>query len=429
MLNRVQSFCEEMNASNSNIHKADVLERYLDLAWLLHWVYSPFKQFYITSGNVKKNRKLSITADSPNDIMELLKLLNSRTVTGYAAIATVKAFIDKNADFEKIIYNIIDKDLKIRFAAKSLNKVLAKHHPEAEIPLFEVALANPYKDFKKSIFSPFKYYASHKLNGIRCLTVIDPAGDVQCFSREGLRFITLIKLEEEIKTLNLKGVVLDGECCIVDENGEESWNAIIRLFRKKEYAIPNPKYKLFDCIPYNDFFAKYSPKTLMERQDDLKQALSNYTGTMMDIEEQTFVDSQETLDRLQANSREKGWEGLILRADVPYEGKRSNALLKVKDMQDGEFTVLGITCGMFQCILKGQNTEIETMLSAQIEYCGQPVDVGSGYTLKERMDFYKNPELIVGKEITVQYFEPTTNLKNTSSLQFPTFKGIRDYEV
>ena len=37
--------------------------------------------------------------------------------------------------------------------------------------------------------------------------------------------------------------------------------------------------------------------------------------------------------------------------------------------------------------------------------------------------FYKNPKLIVGKKITVKYFEKTKN-----SLRFPIFIGIRNYE-
>ena len=37
-------------------------------------------------------------------------------------------------------------------------------------------------------------------------------------------------------------------------------------------------------------------------------------------------------------------------------------------------------------------------------------------------DFYKNPDAILGKIITVQYFEETKNQEGGISLRFPTFK-------
>ena len=55
---------------------------------------------------------------------------------------------------------------------------------------------------------------------------------------------------------------------------------------------------------------------------------------------------------------------------------------------------------------------------------GCPVGVGSGFSLEERQHYYKHPEDIIGKEITVKYFEETKNQDGGYSLRFPTVKCI-----
>jgi DNA ligase-1 len=64
------------------------------------------------------------------------------------------------------------------------------------------------------------------------------------------------------------------------------------------------------------------------------------------------------------------------------------------------------------------------MSAVYIEHKGYSVKVGSGFTIEQRQHFYKNPQDIVGKEITVQYFEETKNQEGGISLRFPTFKYL-----
>ena len=52
------------------------------------------------------------------------------------------------------------------------------------------------------------------------------------------------------------------------------------------------------------------------------------------------------------------------------------------------------------------------------------VRVGSGFSIEQRQEFYKNPKKILGKQILVQYFEETYNQEGCISLRFPTVKFI-----
>jgi DNA ligase-1 len=67
------------------------------------------------------------------------------------------------------------------------------------------------------------------------------------------------------------------------------------------------------------------------------------------------------------------------------------------------------------------------MLSAiKIPYKGNTVSVGSGFSIEQRQEFYKNPKKILGKTVTIQYFEETLNEQGLYSLRFPVLKHIYD---
>jgi DNA ligase-1 len=72
----------------------------------------------------------------------------------------------------------------------------------------------------------------------------------------------------------------------------------------------------------------------------------------------------------------------------------------------------------------GQERELETMTNVVINYKGFPVSVGSGFSASERDFYHKNPAKIMGKTISVQYFEVSQDRNGKPSLRFPTFKGI-----
>jgi DNA ligase-1 len=116
----------------------------------------------------------------------------------------------------------------------------------------------------------------------------------------------------------------------------------------------------------------------------------------------------------------------MLRKDAPYQGKRSNDVLKVKQFYDAEYVVVDVQNGPFRVIVDGKEVEEDVMRNIVIEHKGYRVDVGSGFSLEQRRLYKENPDAILGKQVTIQYFEMSTNMKGTESLRFPTFKAIYD---
>jgi cyanophycinase len=75
-------------------------------------------------------------------------------------------------------------------------------------------------------------------------------------------------------------------------------------------------------------------------------------------------------------------------------------------------------------IVDGKEVE-ETMLkNVVVMHKGCKVQVGSGFSQEQRRYYFQNPEEIVGKTITVQYFEQTINEHGGYSLRFPVIKQI-----
>ncbi|HJM16298.1 MAG TPA: hypothetical protein QF851_02465, partial [Flavobacteriales bacterium] len=174
MLDRLQEFVERSNSSNSNTDKINVIREYTtdqEVLQALRYTYSPFKQYYVTSKNLKKRSDLvSPISNQYGSIFTLLDTLNERVITGHDAISAVNRFILENRQHEDLIYNIIDRNLKTRSTASMINKVVP-----GLVPTFDVALAATYdeKTKKKVDIDVDDWYLSRKLDGVRCLAFFD----------------------------------------------------------------------------------------------------------------------------------------------------------------------------------------------------------------------------------------------------------------
>ena len=189
----VKKFVDKMRStSSSNDKVAIIAQSNAFIHKVLEATYNPYKQYYVTSKTCKKNSGL-MKYNTYQTIFELLNDLSSRNKTGHDAIAAVNGFIMANAnqEYKEIIYNIIDKDLKIRCGAKVINKAVSNLIPE-----FNVTLAQEYKG--KCDWND-EWYASRKLDGVRCLARVDSEGKCTFFSRTGKEFTTLNKVKKPLK--------------------------------------------------------------------------------------------------------------------------------------------------------------------------------------------------------------------------------------
>ena len=199
----ISDFVEASNATNSNSDKLEVLKTYTQyesVCKALNYTYDTYKQYGVTSANCKKNSDLMGHPNTYGSIFTLLDDLNNRVATGHTAIANVNRFVYENSIYADLIWNMIDRNLKTRSTTSMINKV-----KPGLIPTFDVALAKAFDEkTQKKVDWNDCWFVSRKLDGVRCLTVIDENGEPKFFSRQGKEFLTLDNLKTDIKALGFK---------------------------------------------------------------------------------------------------------------------------------------------------------------------------------------------------------------------------------
>ena len=406
---RIENFIEDMRATSSSTDKVQIIKKaspFIHKA--LEYTYNPFKQFYVTSKTCIKNSHLKERHSL--DLFEVLDKLMNREVTGHDAIKLVNGLEDES------IYKIIDKNLDIRAGDKVINKAVPNL-----IPTFSVALAKEYDgkcDWNDG------WHASRKLDGVRCLAVVDFEGKCTLYSRMGKELTTLNKVKEAIEATGIINTVFDGEICLIDENGNEDFQGIMKQLRRKDHQIENPAYMIFDMIYKPEFDNQKGSEILSERLSKLRGWLQGrfINPNILRYTEQFTITDNDHFNYWSEMPTQEGWEGIMLRKDVGYEGKRTKNLLKVKKFFDAEYKVIDFDIDDHEIVVNGRSETVPMLSQVWIEHKGYKVKVGSGWTQEQRLQYIDGS--IVGKIITVQYFEETKNDKGGISLRFPTVKIV-----
>ena len=414
-MTELQNFIDNMRATSSSTEKVQIIK---DADPFIHkvleYTYNPFKQYYVTSKTCIKNQD-KINLISHHTLFSVLDMLNTRVVTGHDAIALVNGFAYSNSDGE-LIYKIIDKNLDIRAGDKVINKAVPNL-----VPTFSVALAQEYKG--KCDWDD-RWYASRKLDGVRCLAVVNENGECTLYSRMGKELTTLNRVKEAIENTGIINHVFDGEICLLDENGNEDFQGVMKELRRKDHQIENPRFMIFDMIHKSEFDAGKGNTPLTERLRALRAWQGGrFTDTsILHYVDQVQINDDDHFETWNKLSAAKGWEGFMLRKNVGYEGKRSKNLVKVKKFHDAEYEVLDFDIDNHEIVVNGRSETVPMLSQVWIEHKGHRVKVGSGWTQEQRLQYMDGS--IVGKIITVQYFEETKNDKGGISLRFPTVKHI-----
>lgn len=417
----LRKFVNEMNSSNSTNHKVDVLTKYQYhpfIKKILFYTYHPYWNFGVTSANLKKRADLVASTEVYDDLFLMLDDFNERHMTGHSAIEAMNRFIKDYEAWADLIYQVIDRNLETRATVTLINRVNPKF-----IPTFDVALAHDAAKVKGVDIFDGTWFVSRKLDGVRCICFVH-GDDVRFFSRNGKEFLTLGKVADEIRRLGITDLVLDGELCLMNEDGSDDFQGILKQIQRKDHTIENPRYQIFDILQAGEFAGDDESPLFSTRIECREQWLGDLrSSTILEMLPQVRIKDEDALDELKAQSKDSNWEGLIAKKDTPYSSGRSKHMLKIKEFFDDEYVVTGIIIGPQRVIVNGKEVEEQMVSAVTINHKGSQVQVGSGFTIDQRRHYYQNTGELMGATITVQYFEETTDQHGNNSLRFPVFKG------
>jgi DNA ligase 1 len=429
-MERFEQLLAQLGTTNSNTEKIAILQSFGDVKGFLWDILDPLQKTGITRAALIKYEQEKYPkfpdrhAEYPSDIHDLWKALVHRKLTGDDAKEAVWVACQQQPQHRELILRIMGKDLKTRLGIGLYEKAFSQEKKTT----YRTALAEDFKKFEnyfqQSLRQPSQgWFISRKLDGVRCQIHTTPP--VTCRSREGRPFVSLVHVNERVQRNTEPGWVIDCEICVLNPDGSESFKDAVSTVKRRE---PMTRFCIYilDVLTAKEFETGTSQATFAERLERGRSVVnlliksSTPTQKLMWVEQIPYTEA--AMAHWQHQVEKHGWEGLMLRRNVPYAGKRTKDILKVKKFFTEEYVIEDVKIGPFRVIDShtGLEKEIETVTAVQIRHKGSPVFVGSGFTLEERMEMYKEPHKVRGLVIAVQYFEETPDGK---SLRFPTFKA------
>ena len=275
----------------------------------------------------------------------------------------------------------------------------------------EPMLAKNFEDYKDKI--SFPVYCQPKLDGIRCVVTKDGM-----HSRNGKEFNSCPHIQEQLKDFFSKhpDVVLDGE--LYNHDLKHDFNKITSLVKKTK---PTQKdlCETGDLVEYWIYDVVIGESVFDKRSLFIKEELTNKTKNIKVVVTDTAVNQNE-LDQHYASYLNQGYEGQMVRVNKLYENKRSKSLLKRKEFQDREYTILNVIEG------EGNKTGMAGAMVFKNE-----LGISFNSNIKGDRDYLKeiwaDKQSFIGKAATVKFFNLTPDNKLP---RFPYVIKVReDFDV
>lgn len=438
--------CLENETSTNG--KMAILEKYKDnsvLRTLLFYAFNSFKQYYIKMVPEAEVAEKDIDANNYTFFINMLERLAARELSGNEARDTVGDFLKRCNKSEQLWYTrVLKRSMEIGIAEKVINKVYNDY-----IPVYDVQLAQSIKDITLTDVAtikklPERFVIQYKIDGYRLNVHKLYNGQVMVRTRNGLPVYGYTKLEAEAKAYLPCGYVYDGEMVsmklfawieqnMLQDRGQKIADrslfieAVSKCFSHE--ANKEGIFNIFDMVPIEEWNAQKAIETYETRNGNLnsiiKPIIEESDVTQMTVVPTSRVFYKNNPDDLAEVVRifhkflNWGWEGLMIKSvDAGYEWKRTKNLLKLKLMDTADLEVLSV--------VEAQGQGEGSVGALVCDYKGTKLNIGPGrLTKEERIAFWKNPNLIVGKTIEVSYQAESIGKNGEPVLDFGVYKQTR----
>ena len=321
---------------------------------------------------------------------------------------------------------------------------------------FEVSLANKYQDRQEKGKLEFPYFAEPKLDGVRCyIKMVD--GDIRMFSRKHKEFVACPHIAKNDFVKKFFEIypdgILDGE--LYNHELKDDFNKIVSLVKKTkpkaedlEESAKLVQYHCFDSYLPSEPHLSYSQRKMRVAdicnyvECDYKTMKYATCGcfTLVGLKvhpgsadrfpkswkNQSWVicilSDEELVEQKITEIVNDGYEGIMLKKDVPYFFGRSFDMLKYKKFFDKEYRIVDFEEG------NGNLVGIAAAVICETED-GQTFKAGVMGTQDYARDLFTNKDLYKGKMATIVY-QALTPMKDGKGgvPRFGKMREIRNYE-
>ena len=380
---------------------------------VLYYALNPLLTYNVSEKVLRREVAGAWIPHTYNDIFEICDMLSEKKGVDNSTIKTVASYIHSmTEDIEReVCIKLLAKTLRLGVTAKTVNKVI----PDL-IPEWEVQQAYPID--KYPVKDGTEFWLTQKLNGVRATFY-----DGKLIARSGVPYEGVDHIINEIENSPMSDYVLDGELTLKDKgllSDNEAFRMATGILNSDDMNKTAICYTVFDIIPKSDFNSD-TPSVSYEARRELLNAFTDNVksdGCLRILPVLYHGTDQSKINKLLEQMVAEDKEGLMLNTDVPYKRTRHKGILKIKRFYTMDLKIIGYEEGTGR--LEG------TLGTLVLEYKGNTVKVGSGFTDEQRTEFWANRNDIIGSLCEVKYKEISSD-KNTGleSLQFPVFVQMR----
>jgi len=290
--------------------------------------------------------------------------------------------------------------------------------------LLEPALGVNLKNCNADILKDKEWRVTEKIDGVRRLFFKDDNGSVSVYTRSGKIDPYLTHITNFLESPWFPSNTMY-DCELVDRklyfSKVESF--ILRTEtagKANQQYLDNKKDLIAICF---DVVTIGKDEPGRDRNKALLDLFKNSVATdevlSVPILGKIYGDNLEGINLLMNEVRKNGGEGLMLMdLDATYISGRSKSLIKVKRLEE----YIGV---LIDIEMAKENTKIEGGVAAllcKVDGCTSIVRVGSGLTLKERIEIAENPNEYIGRKLEIEAFSMSQDNRRNTSLSMPVFK-------
>jgi len=369
----------------------------------------------ISKAKIEKKLSYDMCNQSFEQLFEIMDYLEDNNTGRDIDIANVQRYIDKHTnEQQEFIKQIITKSIKLGVDYKTVNKAIP-----ILIETWEVQLGSGFDKLKLKNNEWFSL--SQKLNGNRCSFYKG-----KLISRQGKVFKGFQHIIDDIIACGLENKFIDGELIRKNTDGlpdGENFRVGTGIINSDLDTKEEIKLVIFDMFSAEQIKNKVSDCTYKVRYENniepLREEIEKKDLHNIEVVKVVYQGTDQSLiEKWLDYAVENDWEGLMINKDTTYKCKRTTDLIKVKRFYTIDLKVVDV--------LEGDGRLKETLGALVVEFKGNTVNVGSGYSDEQRTEIWNNREDIIGKIVEVKYKEITSDKKTgLESLQFPIFVRLR----
>lgn len=373
---KIKEIFDEIAAESSTLLKTAIVTRYKDdetFKRVLYLANSKRVKFFIKQIPTYEDNKGMLTHPLVW-ALDSLKPLQDREITGHAAIQHLKNILESvTPDNAYIIERIIEKDCKIGFGTRMINKVF----PDL-IEKTGYMGCKPYtKEGILKLLAKGSVYSQEKMDG-RFMNSIIQGHELENESRQGEP--TLIENPKLFRELEMLGdCVLNGELTMEGVSRYESngiISSLIKIGEKKlegkdvskdiaklekrhmpyQDALDLVRFTAWDILTIDEYFTRKCKRPYSERLENLKETIKGFT--MISVVETRVVSTIEEVMQHFVDVVSRGGEGTVVKSmDGIWADTKPSYQIKVKKEINLDLRIIGFNYG-------GVGTKNEHLISS-----------------------------------------------------------------